>query len=174
MTYATLYIGDWSSRCGACGGNAYHGDVSHVKGGPNRNSYAEDSDSTLDHNNGCGATFIDKDGDGAHEVRPDLPFSPERIARFKQEFDEARRCTVVRSDGTVEHDWEKVRVITTHRLGVTPAEVRVEVRKWSDSHGNYLLKHPTEEKFEQWQDDALAERAPYFVQHWNISKEGNA
>lgn len=50
---------------------------------------------------------------------------------------------IVRSDGTVEHDWE-----------VSPFQSspeRVVVRKWDDRFGDYLVKAPRRELFDHWQ-----------------------
>jgi len=51
---AKLIIGDWSSTCSACGGNADPNESSHISGGPQEMFMCG---SALYNDNGCGATF---------------------------------------------------------------------------------------------------------------------
>lgn len=56
----TVRVGNWSSTCGACGGNADPHETHHVHGGPKS---MWDADSSLSKTNGCGALFTAKESE---------------------------------------------------------------------------------------------------------------
>ena len=68
---------------------------------------------------------------------------------------------VHRSSGTIEDDWE---VEVRHPMSTV-------VRKWYSTVGEYVKKHVPNEMFDAWQDEMLAEKYPFFVQWWNLSRE---
>lgn len=167
---ATLFIEDWYSRCGRCGGNASPYDKRHVKGGQGRGDQTP-----LDYNEGCGAPFIDKDGEGAHVMRMDLPYSPERIERNLKAMERASSpiltgLTVHRTDGRVEHDWDLDRLMR-HDGKATHAVVR----KPTDD-GVFMFKTIPHEMLREW-NPARRELAnmchvpPHMIDKWSKEEE---
>ena len=60
------------------------------------------------------------------------------------------KVRVVRSDGTVENDWEFVCEFLRN------GHPRITVRKWSSEFGDFMLKAPSKELFDYWQVGGMA------------------